>query len=73
MNHSPNKPIGHEIIKKIKSIIVRSNDDSAAIEEIENLIRENEEIGSDEVLEWFNSPFVSEYDKKQVIKEIWKL
>lgn len=60
------------LIEKINSILLTCEDDTDAVEKIMELILENSQLDSSEVLEWFKSPFVSEYDKKYILNEYAK-
>jgi hypothetical protein len=62
----------NEIRKQADDLWVSDNADTdalnEAIEETENKMSESQTI-----IEWFNSPFISDFDKKKALEEINKL
>lgn len=60
-------------IKKLKNLAMDLDftDEANLTEAINEL--EDEITSPNSIIEWFNSPFISEFDKKKALSEIMKL
>jgi hypothetical protein len=66
----------NKIKRKINSIIRDLESATADLELLQDDVMdkieeaEEEELGVEDIIEWFKSPFVSDYDKQTVLKQI---